>query len=220
MRFGTKIAIGVTAVAAGVASLPIFAPDMPIAKEFTPDYARNVVSDSIDAALDPSVPKVLNVGSYSCSAYATRAAEVVNPGNEFSQGDAWELPRAGSNRLVWEGEASSLEDLMAQLSQSGQELKKGDILGIYNDHSSYNEEGRPYTHAAVYIGDGKIIHQYGVPVMRSDLDKFMGYVSRSSRAIGQEGIVQIKTVVRAGPGNNNDFDMEEIVPGIYKSVSE
>ncbi len=219
---GRNIGIGATAIVMGVAALPIFAPDMPIAGKFTPNYAVNIAADTARAFFDPSVPKILNMGSYTCSGYAVRAAEIVNPDAEFVQADAWELPSSGVNQPIWEGEASSLEDLVAQLKESGEELKEGDIIGMYNSGSSFNEEGRPYTHAVTYVGEGDIIHQYGLPVLKSDLNEFMGYAARSDKALGNEGEVLIKAVIRADHGDNNDFYLRDIISGsgFYMTVPE
>jgi hypothetical protein len=219
MGLGAKVAAGVAAVAIGAASLTALAPDLPIGGTFTPDFARNIIRDTTAALVDPSVPKIVNVGAYSCAGYAVRAAEKYT-NNEYAQGDAWELPAKGSNIKVWEGSAFSLEDLSAQLEETGQKLMPGDILGIYNESSHFNNASRPYTHTAVYIGNGKIVHQNWLLVMKSDLDGFIDYSNRAGKAFGLEDKVEIKTVTRAAAGNNNDFRLKELVPGFYKSIQE
>tara|TARA_Y100000034_G_C6905629_1_gene420123 strand:+ start:1934 stop:2464 length:531 start_codon:yes stop_codon:yes gene_type:complete len=48
---------------------------------------------------------------------------------------------------------------LESLSEEGV-LKQGMLIGLYNPDSSFNKEGREFTHVGVYLGDGKIAHFY------------------------------------------------------------
>lgn len=141
----------------------------------TKDNITPYVSDAVAALVDPNVP-IFYVRPYHCSAYATIAANIL--GLNYAPANAWDLPK--KNHVLWSGEAYSLEDL---ISKYGKEPPIGAILGLYNPSSSFNSEEREFTHVAVYIGNSKIIHQYGYFILSSDLNTFLNYSGSRIRKV-------------------------------------
>ncbi|MEM5777395.1 MAG: hypothetical protein QXJ06_03015 [Candidatus Aenigmatarchaeota archaeon] len=139
-------------------------------KYFHIPYA--VFSDTIAAIADPSVPKFYLPPFY-CAGYALIAAEIIGKGG-YNFSDAWDL--AKKNRVLWEGKAKSLDELNI-------EPPLGSIIGFYNSRSNYNQEGRDFTHVALYIGNGYIIHQYGPLILKSKLDHFLKTTGVEMRVI-------------------------------------
>lgn len=83
-----------------------------------------------------------------CSMFAREAAELLF-GHEYAPADAWELGKA--NRQVWQ-----------KAGREGfKDTEPGNMLGIYVSNSPHNRLGVPYTHVALYLGDGYILHNLG-----------------------------------------------------------
>jgi hypothetical protein len=217
--------LGVTLIGLFTASM-IFT-HIPIAGKFTVDYASNLTHDAYAALVDRRIPKIVNLGPDTCSGYAVRTADLYGfeygihlNGNKNVEGSAWDLAGIPTNNTVWKGSAASLDDLTAQLSASGQELRVGDIIAMYNPLSPHNEPGREYTHMATYIGNG-MIAQENVTTLKSNLDNYLDYSSQLAQDLGIGGRFMIKAVLRASPGDNNDIMLSPfVIPGFYRSVAE
>ncbi|MBU5688314.1 MAG: hypothetical protein KQA41_02245 [Candidatus Aenigmarchaeota archaeon] len=132
----------------------------------------SVIPDTVEALIDPSVPKIFLPPFY-CAGYALTAAEIRGWGGYYFA-DAWHL--ASQNQVLWQGTAKNLKELNF-------EPPEGSIIGIYNPNSRYNQEGRLLTHVAFYIGKGYIIHQYGPFILKSRIDKFLKETQGEIRVI-------------------------------------
>ncbi|NTV22875.1 MAG: hypothetical protein HGA85_00680 [Nanoarchaeota archaeon] len=176
------------------------------------EFALLVESDAAKAISDPGVPKIWGLPEVYCAGYCTRAAKILY-GLNFYPGSAWELPSRKPNLPVWTGEAERMGDILDILNEK--DLMPGDILGLYNPTSAFNEQDRPYTHAAVYLGQGVIAHQWKAPILKSRLEEFLAVSNRNALANGLLP-ARIMAVIRASPENKNNFEYTMTSPGYYK----
>ncbi len=152
-----------------------------------------IASGTVEALVDPNVPK-FPLPPYRCAGYALLAAEIIGKGG-FYFGNAWDLPK--NNEILWQGEASRIEDVGV--------IPIGAILGIYNPSSRFNEPKRLFTHAALYIGEGKIAHQYGIFIAENDLNSYLKATGSKIRFV----------LVPPEEEADNHIYAKQILPGFY-----
>ncbi|MEK6970228.1 MAG: hypothetical protein AABW68_00875 [archaeon] len=80
-------------------------------------------------------------GNY-CTMYARLAAEKLFK-VKYSRGDAWDF--AQRNKSVWKGSGDNPKEIALF-------LRPGQVIGLFNPSSKYNQPGRAYTHTALYVG--------------------------------------------------------------------
>ena len=107
------------------------------------------------------MPPIEGIDERNCAKYARLAAEKLM-GFKYAQADAWDMGRTPGNYVVWRKNESK-EDYHTV-------IKPGDLVGIYIITSPSNRFNRSYTHLALYLGEGKILHQFGKEVLISNLD--------------------------------------------------
>lgn len=181
------------------------------------DFNVLLAAGIVENLLDQEVPYIANMGPTTCAGTAIRVAD--NMGIEYVEADAWELP--DNNTVVWHGSSTSYKELIRLMRKNGAELRKGDILLFYLPDSSFNQEDRLVTHAATYLGNGKIAYQTTIQAV-SRLDDYL--IARTDLAFshGYNSPVEIRFVIRGSKtDNNNDFWLKPMFGSpFYMSVPE
>jgi len=111
-----------------------------------------------------NLPLIEGIDERNCAKYARLSAEKLF-GLSYAQADAWHMGRTPGNYVVWRKNESK-EDY-------SKIIKPGDLLGIYIRTSPSNRFDRSYTHLALYLGEGKILHQFGKEALISNLDRLI-----------------------------------------------
>ena len=128
-----------------------------------PKYEFRMRYDSLKTKTD-ALPPIEGIGEKNCAKYARLAAEKLF-GLKYASADAWDMGIMPGNYVVWRKNESK-EDYHKV-------IKPGDLVGIYLRTSPENMPNRSYTHMALYLGEGKVLHQRGKDVFISNLDRVL-----------------------------------------------